>query len=111
MADKYLTPGPTRDEVDHISGAAVLQFGTDWCGYCRAAESIVQQVFEDHLGILHLKVEDGPGKRLGRSFKIKLWPTLIFLKDGKELARAVRPTSVDEVRRCLQVILDASTPY
>ena len=111
MTEKYLTLGPTREEVDHISGPVVLQFGTDWCGYCRAAESIVQQAFEEHLGILHLKVEDGPGKRLGRSFQIKLWPTLIFLKDGKELARAVRPTSVDEVRRCLQVILDASTSY
>ena len=109
MREKYLTLGPTREEVDHISGAAVLEFGTDWCGYCRAAESIVQQALGEHPGILHMKVEDGPGRRLGRSFQIKLWPTLIFVKDGKELARAVRPTSVDELRRCMQVLLDAST--
>jgi hypothetical protein len=46
---------------------------------------------------------------LGRSFKIKLWPTLIFLQDGRELARAVRPTSIDELRSCMQVLLDGST--
>ena len=109
MTEEYLVPGPTREEVDRISGAAVLEFGTDWCGYCRAAEVIVQQVLAEKPHILHLKVEDGPGRRLGRSFKIKLWPTLIFLKDGKELARAVRPTSVDDLRRCMQVLLDAST--
>ncbi|MNC95493.1 hypothetical protein D3C83_126340 [compost metagenome] len=65
----------------------------------------MQQALAENPHILHLKVEDGPGRRLGRSFKIKLWPTLIFLKDGKELARAVRPTSVDELRSCMQVLL------
>ena len=87
-----------------MSGAAVLEFGTDWCGYCRAAEDIVQQALAENPSILHLKIEDGPGRHLGRSFKIKLWPTLIFLKDGKELGRAVRPTGVDELRRCMQVL-------
>ena len=109
MTEKYLAPGPTREEVDGISGAAVLEFGTDWCGYCRAAAVIVRQALAENPGILHLKVEDGPGRPLGRSFKIKFWPTLIFLKDGKELARAVRPTGVDELRSCIQVLLDAST--
>ena len=106
MTKEYLAPGPTREEVDRISGAAVLEFGTNWCGYCRAAEAIVQQALAENPRIHHLKVEDGPGRRLGRSFKIKLWPTLIFLKDGKELARAVRPTSVDELRKCMQALLD-----
>jgi thioredoxin 1 len=105
MTEQYLAPGPTREEVDRISGAAILEFGTDWCGYCRAAEVFVRQALAENPQILHLKVEDGPGRRLGRSFKVKLWPTLIFLKDGKELARAVRPTSVDELRSCIQVLL------
>ena len=109
MPEEYLSPGPTREEVDHLSGAAVLEFGTDWCGYCRAAKSIVQQALAEHPGILHVKVEDGSGRRLGRSFKIKLWPTLIFLQDGRELARAVRPTSIDELRSCMQILLDGST--
>jgi thioredoxin 1 len=108
MTEKYSAPGPTREEVDRISGAVLLEFGTDWCGYCRAAEIIVQQALAENPHLLHLRVEDGPGRRLGRSFKVKLWPTLIFLKDGQELARAVRPTSVDELRRCMQVPLDAS---
>lgn len=104
MREEYLAPGPTREDIDRISGAVVLEFGTNWCGYCRAAEVIVQQALAENPHILHLKIEDGPGRPLGRSFKIKLWPTLIFLKDGKELARAVRPTSVDELRRCMQVL-------
>ncbi len=43
------------------------------------------------------KLEDGPGRRLGRSFQVKLWPTFIFLKDGVEQGRVVRPMNVAEI--------------
>ncbi|MEE2871181.1 MAG: thioredoxin family protein, partial [Pseudomonadota bacterium] len=39
----------------------------------------------------HLKVEDGPGRPLGRSFRVRLWPTLILLENGEEIGRVVRP--------------------
>jgi thioredoxin 1 len=42
--------------------------------------------------VRHIRVEDGRGRPLGRSFRVKLWPTLVFLKDGKEVARLVRPS-------------------
>jgi thioredoxin 1 len=42
-------------------------------------------------------VEDGPGRALGRSFRVKLWPTLVFLKDGREVDRVVRPQSAEAV--------------
>jgi thioredoxin 1 len=38
-------------------------------------------------------VEDGSGRRLGRSFAVKLWPTLVFLRDGEEISRLVRPSN------------------
>jgi len=37
-------------------------------------------------------------KRLGRCFGVKLWPTFVFLRDGAEVARLVRPRSADDVR-------------
>ena len=52
----------------------------------------------------HVKVEDGPGRRLGRSFGIKLWPTLVFLKDGVEVARLVRPHQPREIAQTLRQI-------
>jgi len=44
-----------------------------------------------HPEVRHIQVEDGPGKPLGRSFRVKLWPTLVFMRDGKVLGVAVRP--------------------
>jgi thioredoxin 1 len=103
-AGQYDPVGPSREEVDALAGATVLEFGTPWCGYCRAAQPIIAAALAGRSAVRHVKVEDGIGKPLGRSFAIKLWPTLVFLKDGKEVARSVRPWSEDEIRRGLDAL-------
>jgi thioredoxin 1 len=87
----------TRFEVDQMQGDVVLEFGAGWCPICRAARPLIQRALSEHASARHLSIEDGPGKPLGRSFKVKLWPTLIFLRDGREVARSVRPTNDDEL--------------
>jgi thioredoxin 1 len=104
METSYATSVPTRDEVDALAGATVLEFGTGWCGWCRAAQPLIAGAFASHPGLRHIKVEDGPGRPLGRSFRVKLWPTLVFLKDGRELARVTRPASLDELRNAMVTI-------
>lgn len=103
-SDTYSPDAPTRAEVDALPGATVLEFGTGWCGYCRAAQEPIAAVFTDQTELRHLKVEDGPGRPLGRSYRIKLWPTLVFLRDGKEIARVVRPAGEAPIRDALQQI-------
>lgn len=97
----YLESAPTRAEIDALPGATVIDFGTNWCGFCIAAQPHIAQGLAAHPGLRHIKVEDGPGRPLGRSFRVKLWPTLIFMKDGAEVARVVRPESS-------QVVSDAA---
>jgi thioredoxin 1 len=102
----YAGDAPSRGAIDALPGPVVLEFGTDWCGYCRASAPIIVKALAAHPAVKHLKVEDGPGRALGRSFQVKLWPTLVFLIDGKEVKRLVRPT--DEV--AVAQALDASGP-
>ena len=92
-------------EVDAWTGPAVLEFGNDWCGYCQGAQPLIGEALAGADGVKRVKVADGKGKPLGRSFAVKLWPTLVFLKDGQEVARAVRPTDADEVRRGLAALV------
>jgi thioredoxin len=82
---------PTREEVDAFAGPALLEFGASWCGYCKAAQPDIARVLKNHPTMRHLKIEDGKGKPLGRSFRVKLWPTLVYLEDGVEKGRVVRP--------------------
>lgn len=95
----------TRADVDASRGPLVLEFGTNWCGWCQGAQPHVQAAFEQAGGdARHVKIEDGPGRRLGRSFGIKLWPTLVFLRDGAEVGRLVRPHGVDDIASALRRI-------
>ena len=82
---------PTREEVDAIPGSVVLEFGATWCGYCQAAQSDIASVLKNHPAVRHMRIEDGKGRPLGRSFRVKLWPTLVYLENGVEQARVVRP--------------------
>ena len=97
----YEEDAPTPEQVSGLAGDTILEFGTPWCGYCQAAQPAVQEVLTEYTEISHIKVYDGKGKRLGRSFRVKLWPTFILLHNGKEVGRLVRPSHVDEVRRLL----------
>ena len=103
METSYATQEPTRAEVDALAGATVLEFGTGWCGWCRGAQPLIGQALEGQ-DVRHLKVEDGPGRPLGRSYRVKLWPTLVFLKDGQEVGRVVRPSTRAELDEALAKI-------
>lgn len=97
----YETEQPSRADADRLPGTTVLEFGTNWCGYCRASKRYVDAALDGRADVRHVMVEDGPGRPLGRSFRVKLWPTLIVLKDGVEVARAVRPMSTDAITDAL----------
>ncbi|MEH6386664.1 thioredoxin family protein [Pseudomonas profundi] len=104
MNDTYTAQAPSRAEVDALQGATVIEFGTGWCGHCSAAQRHIASAFAGHPVLRHLKIEDGPGRKLGRSFKVKLWPTLIFMKDGEEVERLVRPTDAEPIRQAMDRI-------
>lgn len=103
MSQAYLSEleAPTRAEVDAWTGFVLLEFGTDWCGHCRAAQSPLQTALAQNPAWRHVKVEDGSGRVLGRSYRVKLWPTLILLKNGQEVERLVRPTDAAPIHDAL----------
>lgn len=104
MNDEYAAIEPARTEIDRLDESTVIEFGSPWCGYCRAAQPLLASALTDHPHVRHIKIADGSGLPLGRSFGVKLWPTLVFLRRGKEIARLVRPFDSDPIRRALAEI-------
>ena len=83
----------TRADVDGMAGPVLLEFGASWCGICHSFAPQLQRLLDDYPNVTHVKVEDGRGKPLGRSFRVKLWPTLVFLRDGQVVRQLARPSA------------------
>lgn len=101
----YAVLEPTRAELDAGTGWQLLEFGAPWCGHCMAAQPALEAFGLQHAVLPHLKVEDGKGRALGRSFRIKLWPTVILLCDGQEQARVVRPVEGRDLGALAEVLM------
>jgi len=101
FVQSYPPTEPTRAELDRTQGLLLVEFGASWCGICQAAQPAIAGALGEHAAARHLKVGDASGKPLGRSFRVKLWPTLIALRDGREVARLVRPTRQEDIAAML----------
>lgn len=94
---------PRREDVDQMTGPVLVEFGTPWCGYCQAAQRDIATLLTEFPQVKHVKVEDGPGRRLGRTFRVKLWPNLVFMKDGAVVKQLARP-GAREMREAFSAI-------
>ncbi|MBQ25519.1 thioredoxin family protein [Alcanivorax sp.] len=99
---EYEDESITREQLDQGDGLRLLEFGANWCGYCIAAQPDIEAALAEHCDLEHIKIADGPGRPLGRSFRVKLWPTLILIRDGEETGRIVRPESEEDIKAFLR---------
>jgi thioredoxin 1 len=104
MDRPYAEAEPSRAEVDSLPGPTLLEFGSSTCGHCRRAQPLIAAALAAHPGVRHLKIADASGRRLGRSYRVKLWPTLVLLDAGKDVARLVRPAEAGEIGKALERI-------
>ena len=99
------TAEPEREAVDQMPGLVVLEFGASWCPHCQAAQPALKAELDRRPQVTHLKIEDGRGKVLGRTYRVKLWPNFVFLRDGQILTQLARPSDL-ELREAFK-LLDA----
>jgi len=104
MNEVYAETEPGRADVDALEGPVLVEFGSPWCGHCRRAQPLLASALAEHPRVRHVKIADASGRRLGRSFGVKLWPTLVFLSGGQEVERLVRPREAGALAQALNRI-------
>jgi thioredoxin 1 len=105
----FAKPEPTREEIDRLPGPALVEFGTDWCPHCQAVQPYLRELLARYSQVRHVRVEDGKGRPLGRSFRVKLWPNLVFLCDGVVIRQLARPAP-DEIRAAFETLVGGAQP-
>ncbi len=105
----YGKPEPAREDIDRLAGPVLLEFSVGWCPHCQAIQRPLETLLASFPQVRHIKVEDGKGRPLGRSFRVKLWPNLVFLRDGQVVAQLARPEA-EEVRQGLEAIARGDQP-
>ena len=104
----YADIEPTRADIDALPGATLLEFGAPWCGVCRSTQPAIAGALAKHPGVRHVRIADASGRPLGRSFGVKLWPTLVLLRDGREIDRLVRPRDHAAIETALERLAPAN---
>ena len=105
FATAFTDPAPALEDLADLPGTVAVEFGVDWCPHCQAAQSFLREALQERRDITHIKIEDGPGRKLGRHFQVKLWPTLVVLRKGQEIGRITRPLSAQAVDEQLPVAI------
>ncbi len=65
----------------------VVDFWAEWCGPCLQFGPIVDKVNKANTGVEIYKCNVDENQKLGAKFQIMAIPTMIVLKDGKEVHR------------------------
>ena len=104
MLPAYSNDAPERATLDATAGSLVVEFGSNECGICRATLPLIAAAMAATT-VPHLRIQDGKGRRLGRSYGVKLWPTMVLLQDGREIARIVRPQTAAEITAALPKLI------
>ncbi|MCB1203367.1 MAG: thioredoxin family protein [Verrucomicrobiae bacterium] len=79
-----LMPSGLRGESSSLK---ILKFEADWCGACKAMKPAFAAVAKSTEGVRFETVNVDRQSSLAESYGVKLLPTIVAVKDGREVGR------------------------
>ena len=84
-----ITKDSFKNEVVESSKPVLIDFWASWCGPCRMVSPVVDEIAEERVDIKVCKINVDEQPELAGSFGVMSIPTLVVMKDGKVVNRAV----------------------
>ena len=101
MAVMTVTKENFQEEVMQAGCPVLLDFWATWCGPCRMVSPVVDEVAEERTDVKVGKVNVDEQPELAQAFGIASIPTLLVIRDGRTVNRAVGVRSKEEILQML----------
>lgn len=85
---KHLSEETFSKDTEH--GVVLVDFYADWCGPCRMMTPVLDKVAKEVKGRAVIgKLDIDNAQKIAAQFQVTSIPTLVLLKEGKEVGRLV----------------------
>lgn len=84
-----VTESTFDEEVLKSDKTVLIDFYADWCGPCKILSPIVEEVAKENPDLKVVKIDVDSNSKLSYEYGAYSIPTLVVIKDGKEINRAV----------------------
>jgi len=95
-----LTKDTFKDET--AAGVVVVDFWAEWCGPCKRLIPIFEELSGEMEAVKFFKINVDTEQELATEYGVMSIPTLIFMKDGKEVDRSVGALNKDVLKKKIE---------
>ena len=92
-----VTEATFESEVLKSDKIVLVDFYADWCNPCKILSPILEEVAKENPDIKLVKVDVDTNENLAYEYRAYSIPTLVVIKDGKEVKRAVGAMPKEDV--------------
>ena len=78
-----------EEEVLKRKQTVLIDFYADWCGPCKMLSPVVDQIAEENENVKVVKINVDNAQDLAMKYQVMSIPTLVVIKEGKEINRSV----------------------
>ncbi len=89
-------------EVLKENKTVLVDFYADWCGPCKMLSPIIEEVAKENKDTKFVKINVDEAQDLAIKYNIMSIPTLVVIKDGREVNRIVGLVDKTEILSILQ---------
>lgn len=101
MAALHITNDNFEAEVLNSDKPVLVDFWASWCGPCQMLLPVVEGLAEEVTDAKICKINVDEQQELAAKYKVMTIPTLIVVKDGKEVSRSVGVKPKDEILKMI----------
>ena len=92
-----ITADNFKKEVLEESKTVLIDFYADWCGPCKMLAPVLEEIAKENINTKFVKINVDDAQDLAMEYNVMSIPTLVVIKNGKEVNRVVGLVSKSEL--------------